>query len=213
VVVVDYGIGNVFSVCQAIRQAGGSATLSGDRLVIARANRLILPGVGAFGRAVEELRNRRLDEPVAAFCETGRPFLGICVGMQVMLSRGLELGEHVGLSLIDGDVERIPSTTTKGGRLRVPNIGWSEVQRPEHVSEARWQASVLSEVSPGRSAVYFLHSFAARPHHAADILAEVEYGGHRLVAAIQRANLTGVQFHPERSGLHGQAVLRRFLDG
>jgi glutamine amidotransferase len=209
--VVDYGIGNVFSVCQALRQAGGEPILSGDSKVIANADRLILPGVGAFGRAVEELRQRDLEGPINDLCAAGRPFLGICVGMQVMMRRGTELGEHAGLGLIDGVVDRIPNTTVDGDRLRVPNIGWAELLQPKAVSADRWQRSMLAGLAPGRSALYFLHSYSAHPADPADRLADVEYGGHRLVAAVEHGNLTGVQFHPERSSLAGQKLLRRFL--
>jgi glutamine amidotransferase len=211
IVVVDYGIGNVFSVCQAIRQAGGDAILTEDHEVIATADRLVLPGVGAFGRAIEELRRRGLEEPIKEFCEASRPFLGICVGMQVMMRRGTELGEHEGLGLIDGVVNRIPPTNVTGTRMRVPNIGWAELLRADGVSNNRWRASLLSGLAPGRSALYFLHSFSAQPTDRADLLAETDFGGHRLCAAVERGSLTGVQFHPERSGAAGQKVLRRFV--
>lgn len=209
VVVIDYGIGNVYSVCQAIRHAGGEPVLTDDHSLIAKAERLILPGVGAFGRAVEELRRRGLDTPIKDFCSTGRPFLGVCVGMQVMVARSTELGEHRGLGLLPGVVDRIPGTTVSGGRLRVPHIGWSEL----HATANTWAGTVLDGVAEDQTAFYFLHSYAVSPASPGDVLAEVEYGGHRLTAAITRDNLTGVQFHPERSGPAGQAVLARFLNG
>jgi glutamine amidotransferase len=176
------------------------------------AERLILPGVGAFGHAIGELRVRKLADPIVDFCASGRPFLGICIGMQVMLSESTELGDHRGLGLIAGVVDRLPSTTDSGVRLRVPNIGWSELEPPSADRPGRWEGGLLSGIEPGRSALYFVHSYSARPADPSDVLAEVEFGGYRLVAAIERDNLTGVQFHPERSGMAGQKVLKRFLE-
>jgi glutamine amidotransferase len=211
VVIVDYNIGNVFSVCNAIRHAGGDPVLTGDRKKIAGAERLILPGVGAFGKAVEELKRRGLVDPIRTFCETGRPFLGICVGMQMLMERSTEFGDNAGLGFFTGSVDRIPSVTDDGIRLKVPHIGWTELLAPREANDNRWQGSLLTVLEPGQSAFYFVHSFAARPHNGAEVLAEVDYGGQRIVAAIQRDNLTGVQFHPERSGSAGQKILRRFL--
>jgi glutamine amidotransferase len=211
VVVVDYGIGNVFSVCQAVRHAGGEPSLTGNHEAILRADRLILPGVGAFGNAAFELRERGLVAPLEAFRASDRPFLGICVGMQLMLEQSAEFGRHDGLGFVLGRVDRIPDSTTAGGRLRVPHIGWSELLLPEAAASDRWRGTLFDAIQPGRSAFYFIHSFGALPAREQDVLAEVEYGGNRLVAAIEIDNLTGVQFHPERSGPAGQAVLKRFL--
>jgi glutamine amidotransferase len=211
VVVVDYGIGNVFSVCQAVRHAGAEPVLTGDFREVTEADRLILPGVGAFGRAAGELRVRRLDEPIQAFKETGRPFLGICVGMQLMLDASTEMGDHRGLGFVDGVVNRVPEISADGSKLRVPHVGWSEVLVPADRDPGSWSESVLAGIQPGRSAFYFVHSYAAEPTNANDVLAQVDYGGRRLVAAISKDNVTGVQFHPERSSVAGQRVLEWFI--
>src|SRR5215210_6176753 len=152
VVIVDYDIGNVFSVCNAIKHAGGDPVLTGDHKKIAQAERLILPGVGAFGKAVEELYRRDLVDPIRAFCATGRPFLGICVGMQMLMERSTEFGDHSGLGFFLGPVDKIPSVTGDGARLRVPHIGWTELLAPRGANDNRWQGGLLTALEPGQSA-------------------------------------------------------------
>lgn len=210
-VVVDYGIGNVFSVCNAIRQAGGEAELTGELSRIRDAERLILPGVGAFGRAMDALRSLGLAEALKRFIETERPFLGICIGMQVLMESSSEFGAHQGLAIIPGRVERIPDRSPEGGRLRVPHIGWARI-RSNGPSAERWQGTPLScpEVE-GRS-LYFVHSYHCVPEDDRHRTAFVEYGGQEITAAVRNRNVLGVQFHPERSGAVGQAFLRRFID-
>ena len=124
VVVIDYGIGNVFSVCNALKKIGEAPLLTDKSAEIAAADRIILPGVGAFGKAVDALKAQGLDEVLKRYKETGRPFLGICVGMQMAMTRGTEFGEHEGLGYVNGLVERIPSTTVDGEIMPVPHISW-----------------------------------------------------------------------------------------
>jgi imidazole glycerol-phosphate synthase subunit HisH len=211
IVVVDYDIGNVFSVCHAIRHAGGVPILTGDHDKIANAERLILPGVGAFGKAVDELHRRQLVDPILTFVATGRPFLGLCVGMQMLMDRSTEFGDHAGFGLVRGTVDKIATGTHEGRALKVPHIGWTELLTPAGASDDRWADGLLADLTPGRSAFYFVHSFAAYPSNPSDVLAEVAYGDTRIVAAIEHGNILGVQFHPERSGIAGQKVLRRYL--
>jgi glutamine amidotransferase len=211
VIVVDYGIGNVFSVCHALRHAGAEPTLSADVEVIRQADRLILPGVGAFGRAMDELQARALVDPILDFIRRGRPFLGLCVGMQMLMDRSEELGPHQGLGLLAGTVERIPARTVDGESLRVPHIGWTELLQSVPSESRPWARSILADTSPGRTAFYFVHSFAVHLTDPAAALAQVDYGGWPITAAVQHENIQGVQFHPERSGLAGQKLLRRFM--
>jgi glutamine amidotransferase len=210
-VVVDYGIGNVFSVCQAVKHAGGEPILTGDPATVASAERLILPGVGAFGRAIDELGRLGLADVVREFTGTGRPFIGLCVGMQLLFDGSTEFGSHPGLGLIPGTVDRISSTAITGEPLRVPHIGWNELTPPAHRTRQLWAEGLLADINPRRSAFYFVHSYAARPSDPATVIAEAVYGGNPIVAAVQLGNIAGVQFHPERSGEAGQKVLRRFL--
>lgn len=206
VTVLDYGIGNLLNVLRALEHCGAAIQLV-DRATpaAADASRLVLPGVGAFGDGMAELRARGFDELVARFAATGRPFLGICVGMQMMFDASEEMGEHAGLGLLAGRVRAVPATGSDGTPHRVPHIGWRPLlpARP-------WSGTLLADVPPGERA-YFVHSFAAEPADASVRLADVDYDGRRLCAAVARDNLVGCQFHPERSAEAGLGMLRRFL--
>jgi glutamine amidotransferase len=206
VTVLDYGIGNLLNVLRALEHCGAAPK------VIARADaeainapRLVLPGVGAFGDGMAGLRARGFDELVKRFAATGRPFLGICVGLQMMFEASEEMGEHPGLGLLAGRVRAIAATGADGRPHRVPHIGWRPL-RPAR----DWRGSILQEVRPGERA-YFVHSFSAEPTDAAVRLADVDYDGRTLCAAVQHGNLTGCQFHPERSAQAGLGMLQRFL--
>jgi glutamine amidotransferase len=206
VTVVDYGIGNLLNVVRALEHCGAAVQVV-DRATpqAARASRLVLPGVGAFGDGMAELRARGLDDLVRGFAATGRPFLGICVGLQMMFEGSREMGEHAGLGLLQGQVVAVPATGADGRPHRVPHIGWRPLEpaRP-------WAGSILDGVQAGERA-YFVHSFTAEPRDESVRLADVHYDGRRLCAAVQRDNLTGCQFHPERSAHAGLGMLRRFL--
>lgn len=210
IVVVDYGIGNVFSVCNAIQQAGGNAELTGDLSHIRHADRVILPGVGAFARAMEALRQRGLDETLKAFVETGRPFLGICIGMQVLMDQSTEFGNYQGLGLIKGQVERIPDQTPDRNHLRVPHIGWATL-KTEYKAGNSWETAPLSAMEADGAAVYFVHSYHCQTNDPAQRIAYANYDGVAITAAIRRDNVVGVQFHPERSAEAGQSLLKAFL--
>ena len=209
-VVVDYGIGNVFSVCNAIRQVGGSAELTGDLSQSRHADRVILPGVGAFARAMEALRQRGLDETLRAFVETGRPFLGICIGMQVLMDQSTEFGTYQGLGFIEGQVERIPDQTPDRSHLRVPHIGWATLKTDHHTGGG-WETAPLSAMETTGAAVYFVHSYHCQTNDPAQRIAYTDYDGVAITAAIRRDNVVGVQFHPERSAAAGQSLLKAFL--
>lgn len=206
VTVLDYGIGNLLNVLRALEHCGAAIRVV-DRATpdAVQSSRMVLPGVGAFGDGMAELRTRGFDDLVRRFADTGRPFLGICVGMQMMFEASEEMGEHAGLGLLQGRVRAIPPTTSDGAPHRVPHIGW----RPLAASRD-WKGTLLEEVVPGERA-YFVHSFTADPAEAQDRLADVDYDGRRICAAVQRGNLAGCQFHPERSADAGLGILRRFL--
>jgi glutamine amidotransferase len=203
ITVVDYGLGNLFSVCRAIEAVGGEGFVSANPQVIASADRLLLPGVGAFGSGMEGLQTADLLEAVRRFGETRRPFLGICLGMQMMLDGSEENPGVTGLGLIPGVVRKIPSLDVEGRPLRIPQIGWNRLRLSEVNS------SLLAETA--EEYVYFVHSFHAVPAESKSILACVEYGGHQITAAIARDHWMGVQFHPEKSGRAGLSILKRFI--
>lgn len=208
VTVIDYGIGNILSVMRALEAIGATAVLSDDAHQIQSADRLLLPGVGAFADGMTELRRRNLVEAIQAFVARGRPFLGICLGMQLLFETSEEFGEHQGLGLLKGRVQAIPAYGANGQRHKIPHIGWNALVLP--ANRDNWAGSILSETPVG-TAVYFVHSFAVVPSDSSDRLADCDYNGLRLCAAISRANIYGCQFHPEKSGERGLNILRRFI--
>lgn len=204
VVVVDYGLGNLHSVARAVRAAGGEPDVSADPADVVGAPRVLLPGVGAFGDGMKGLRERGLVEPLRAYANSGRPLLGICLGMQLLLDRSAEFGDHAGLGLVPGTVERLPRGGDDG--VKLPHVGWSAV-RPS----GSWSGTPLAGAAPG-SEFYFVHSFAAVPADPAHRLADCAYGEGVFCAGLRRGAVVGVQFHPEKSGPAGLEVLRRFLE-
>lgn len=207
--IVDYGIGNLFSVARAFEKVGVCAELTSDPEVVARADLLVLPGVGAFEPCARSLRDSGLAEPVVAYARSGRPFLAICVGMQLLFDYSLEFGEHAGLGLIGGHVEAIPVADSNGNARKVPHIGWNELLLPP--GRNGWDGTVLAGLRPGYSSAYFVHSFGARPARPADRLADVDYQGYTVCAAVQVDNIVGFQCHPEKSGRVGLAILEKFV--
>lgn len=206
VTVLDYGIGNQLNVLRALEHCGASVkVVQKASAADVEAPRLVLPGVGAFGDGMAELRARGFDELVKRFAQTGRPFLGICVGMQVMFDASEEMGEHEGLGLLAGRVRAVPAAGTDGKPHRIPHIGWRPLE-----PAAPWTGTILADVRP-MERVYFVHSFAAEPAEEGVRLANVGYDGLSICAAVHRDNLYGCQFHPERSAETGLNVLRRFL--
>ena len=209
VVIVDYGRGNLWSVCQAVAAVGGEPRLSTEPAHVRTAEQVILPGVGAFGDAMAGLRARGLDEAVLAFAATGRPLLGVCLGMQLLLEASTEFGHHAGLGLIAGRVDRLP-TPVAGARdkYKIPNVGWCRLEPA--AGGAPWAGSLFAAVKPGDFA-YFVHSYGAHPADPRHRLADIDLGGAPVCAAITAGPITGCQFHPEKSGEVGLAILRAFV--
>jgi len=205
VALIDYGSGNLRSAEKALsRVAEGKAEIrvTSDPAAIAAADRVVLPGVGAFAACMAALQAR--DGVIEAMTEAvkarGRPFLGICVGMQLLATRGLEFGETAGLDWIGGDVRKLEPADPA---IKIPHMGWNGlVEVADHPLFAPLQNG---------EAVYFTHSFAIFPGDAADVAAKVDHGG-RFPAAVARGNVAGVQFHPEKSQKPGLALLSRFLE-
>lgn len=208
ITVVDYGVGNLYSVTRAFEHVGAEVELTGNPEAIRAAHRLVLPGVGAFRSCVEELAGRGLTGVVRDFATCGRPMLGICVGMQMLFDRSEEFGRTDGLGLIPGAVTAIPSTGSDGVPHRIPHIGWNRLRLPEGV--AGWRGTVLEGLDPGEAAVYFVHSYTADPAPA-HRLADADYDGRRIAAVAQSGALVGCQFHPEKSGETGLTIIRNFM--
>ncbi|CDL00633.1 Imidazole glycerol phosphate synthase subunit hisH 1 [Magnetospirillum gryphiswaldense MSR-1 v2] len=206
VTIVDYESGNIFSVASALRQCGAEPIISADPTTIARAERLIIPGVGAFHEAMRRLRAKGLVDAIRSFGVSGRPYLGICLGMQLLLEESEEFGLCQGLGLFKGRVVPVLNVDTLGRRLKIPQIGWNRLIP----SEGSTALPDLLQPSNRASDVYFVHSFMAVPEQAARV-ADCVYGGHRVCAAIQSDAGWGMQFHPEKSGEYGLGILRNFL--
>ncbi len=208
VVIIDYGLGNLLSVIRAFERIGVSARVSFEPEQILSATHVVLPGVGAFPKGMEKLRVRDLDSTINKVAESGKPLLGICLGMQLLLDDSEEFTKTRGLGLIPGNVVPIPSNDLGGSKLMVPHVGWNLLCNPNETKN--WQDSILSE-STGKENVYFVHSYMAVPKMKTNILAMTHYGGHEIVAAIAKENIIGCQFHPEKSGEVGLKILGNFL--
>jgi glutamine amidotransferase len=201
VTVADYGMGNLLSVQRALEHCGADVEMSSDPGALERAERLVLPGVGAFRDGMTGLRAHGFIEPLQRFASSGKPFLGICVGMQMMFEAGEEHGEHPGLGLLRGRVVAIPVAAER----KIPHIGWSVLR----THGRSWEGTILDGATPAATAVYFVHSYHASTE--ADTLAVSDYSGCSITAAVSRGNLHGCQFHPEKSGVEGLRILRNFL--
>jgi len=195
IAILDYGMGNLRSVEKALEHVGATATVTADPGAIRDAEGLILPGVGAFPRAMERVRERGLDELIDERLEAEVPVLGICLGLQLLFETSSELGGATGLGLLPGPVERL-----RAPGLKIPHIGWAPV---------RWEReSRLTEGIESETPFYFVHSFAPQPL-AEDLLGSAEYG-ERFACAAERGNVFGVQFHPEKSSAAGLRLLANF---
>lgn len=206
VVVIDYGVGNLLSVQRGLEHCGATVIVSSDPRCIADAQRVVLPGVGAFGNAMRALTDLELVPVLREVAQRGTPFLGICLGMQLLLDESEEFGLNTGLGLIPGRVKAIPIRSVNDEPIKIPHIGWNALlTTPQNL----WQGTWLADNRPG-DAMYFVHSFAAYPSDETYQFAECIYGGHRVSAVIARDNIMGCQFHPEKSGEAGLKILRRF---
>ncbi len=203
IAIIDYGCGNLFSIGQALRHLRAPYEITADSSRIGMADRVILPGVGAFGDAMTELRNRGLNDVIRAVAERGTPLLGICVGMQLLADASEEFGVHEGLGLVPGTVRRLRDGDDGPDAVRIPNVGW-------RVLEARPSDPYLADLPPETMA-YFVHSYAPVPIDPGHVSATIEVNGREVAAVIRCENVVGYQFHPEKSGVAGLGLMDRFL--
>lgn len=207
VTVVDYGLGNLRSVSEALRKIGADAHISSDPDYIAKSSQLILPGVGAFGVAVASLSGYNLKEAVVRSALSGAPLLGICLGMQLLFNQSSEFGQSEGLGLIPGVVSEIRSPKDASSGVKKTHIGWRTLDLTTSGNSSR----LLANCDP-QDSFYFVHSFSGNPSESSDSLATVAFGNQTIVAAAFRENVFGVQFHPEKSGLAGLRLLEAFIE-
>lgn len=203
IAIIDYGVGNLFSLKSSFAAIGAETVVTGDPAVIQGAEKLILPGVGAFGDAAELLRRDGLDKLVCAEAGSGKPLLGICLGMQLLFDYSLEYGRHEGLGLIPGSVRPIADYIPKG--YKIPHIGWNAL----HFPTGKPVSPLFRHIQEG-DCVYFVHSFCGADC-GESVIASAEYGA-ELTAAVAKGNVYGVQFHPEKSGNVGLNILRAFCE-
>lgn len=200
IAIIDYGVGNLRSVQKAFEAVGQQAEVTSDKAMIEAASHVVLPGVGAFGAAAATLRSHGLEDVARDAALSGRPFLGICVGMQLLFDVSFEYGEHAGLGLLPGSVVSFDTTNPQA---KVPQIGWNAIE---------WQMdNSLTAAVPSGSMAYFVHSFYCKPLETSDVLATT-FHGIGYASAVQRGNITGVQFHPEKSGDVGLTLIRAWAE-
>jgi glutamine amidotransferase len=207
VAVIDYGAGNLLSVQRGLEHCGADVVLTVNPEKILGAERVVLPGVGAFGNAMQALGKLGLVSTIHELVRNRTPLLGICLGMQLLLEESEEFGITAGLGLIPGRVVPLPTSTVTGEPQKIPLIGWCDLQ---YSAGMDWSGTMLADSRPGE-AVYCVHSFMAMPEQNEHRIADYVFGGHRVAAVIQRDRVTGCQFHPEKSGEVGLRILRKFI--
>ena len=201
IAIIDYGVGNLFSLKSSFARVGAETVVTSDPKVIAEAEKIILPGVGAFGDAIEKLRQSGLDKVVLEEVKKGKKLMGICLGMQLLFERGLEYGTHEGLGLLKGSVIPMKGEIPEG--LMIPHIGWNALIMKN-------EAHPLFKYIKNGDCVYFVHSFFA-DGCCDSLIATAEYG-RELTAAVAKGNVAGMQFHPEKSGDVGINILKAFCE-
>ena len=200
IAIIDYGVGNLFSLCSSLERIGADAVVTSHPDVICKAEKLILPGVGAFADAAKKLQASGLDVLIKEQAAQGKEIMGICLGMQLLFQKSYEFGEHTGLGLLKGSV--IPMEGTIPAELKIPHIGWNALKFTK-------ESKLLRYIKEG-DCVYFVHSFYVDPS-AQSVVATAEYGKD-VTAAVQQGNVMGCQFHPEKSGEVGLSILRAFCE-
>jgi imidazole glycerol-phosphate synthase subunit HisH len=211
ITIVDYGMGNLASVSNAVKRYAENVSITNKPEDIKAADKLILPGVGAFKDAYDEIEKRGLQGAISDFIESGRPFLGICLGLQLLFTRSYEDGEHRGFDIIKGDV--VPFLASAG--LKIPHMGWNNISQKETPRQARGtegktQNCQLFESIPDRAPMYFVHSYYVVPKDKSVITATTDYGIN-FCSMIHKDNIYAMQFHPEKSQLHGLKIIENFV--
>ena len=197
-VIIDYGVGNFRNVQKAFEAIGANAQITESVAAVEAAEAVVLPGVGAFGDAIDNLRQRGLDRPVLNAVKAGKPLIGICVGLQLLFEESEEMGHHQGLGILPGKIVRFPET-----ELPVPHMGWNQITPVQN-------HPLLKNIDPGDFA-YFAHSYYAKPTNDADVIARTDYGLD-YASIVGRENVCAIQFHPEKSQQVGLQILKNFVE-
>ena len=205
IVIVDYGIGNVKSIMNAFENQGKKAILSRERDIILKADGLILPGVGAFSHGMNNLNKYNLVTIIKEYVKTGKPLLGICLGMQMLLEESQEFGDTKGIGLIKGKVIKLP--VEKSNRIKLPHISWNAIQS----KNIEWENTILNGIR-ANSNMYFVHTFVAKPENEDEILSKTDYFNVEFCSSLKKDNIYGCQFHPEKSATHGLIIIKNFIN-
>ena len=208
IAIVDYGMGNLFSVQQACETAGLGVIITSSRVEISAADGVVLPGVGAFGVAMETLNRLDLVSALRDYAASGKPLLGICLGMQLLMTESQEFGVHRGLGIVDGEVVRLEEAEEGGRRLKIPQVGWNRIHSPcpdGLGGPENWRGTPLQGLSDGEF-MYFVHSFHAEPQDNSGVLSTTQYGPGEFCSSFTYGSIAACQFHPERSGPKGLQI-------
>lgn len=201
--IIDYGMSNLLSICRAFEHIGATVEVIDTPQQVENAGYLVLPGVGAFPDGMKELHTRNLVEPIREYAASGKPMLGVCLGMQMLLGKSYEHNETAGLDIIPGEVLPLPKDSPG---FKVPNINWHSIDP----GRGGWKDSIFESTAES-TCFYFVHSYYARPHQESHILAGTNFGNLNFACAVKKDNVTGTQFHPEKSGEEGLKLLENFI--
>ena len=208
ITIVDYDMGNLFNVVRTFEALDCNVSVSNNYNEILQADKLLLPGVGAFEDGMKDLKNSNLDNAIKEFSVRERPLMGICLGMQLLMSDSEENGRHNGLNLIEGNVFRFKEPNEKSVNYKIPQIGWNKLLE---IKSNKWNDSILKGIE-NNVYMYFLHSYYVSPKDQKVILSETSYGQNTFCSVFQKNQIIGCQFHPERSGEIGLKILKNFID-
>ncbi|MDC0059785.1 imidazole glycerol phosphate synthase subunit HisH [Pelagibacteraceae bacterium] len=209
VTVIDLGIGNLMSIIRGLEHWGANVKVTSDPKIILKSSHVVLPGDGAFNYAMEQIKKKNLLEAIKSFSKSKSNLLGICIGMQILFDQSNEFKKTEGLGLISGKVVSIPNKTTGGKKLVLPHIGWNSLLATDHFKS--WGKTLL-ENNKTMDEMYFIHSYMAVPDDHTNRVADCVYGGHKISAVVMKNNITGCQFHPEKSGQLGLKILKKFVE-
>jgi glutamine amidotransferase len=207
--IIDYGIGNLFSVMKACDAVGLSAQITDNSKDIESSDAILLPGVGAFGDAMANLAKLDLVEPIRDYAQSGKPLMGVCLGMQLLLTESEEFGIQKGINIIEGSCRRFPSFETNQHKIKVPQIMWNTISPPKGNNFEK--NTPLENINPGEF-MYFVHSYYAKLQNPAEMLSITDYRGVEYCSSIHKGNVFAFQFHPEKSGTQGLKIYQKFKD-
>ncbi len=209
VAIVDYEMGNLFSVRRACEQVGLAPIVTSDIKTIFQSSAIILPGVGAFGDAINNLKRLDLISPMIDSIASGKPFMGICLGFQLLMSESEEFGRHKGLDYFKGSVVKFPSTGSEHLSIKVPQVGWNRIYQPLVTGNAAWASSLLQGIK-NHEYMYFVHSYYVVPEDRHVALSYTDYEGIEYTSSISLNNVFACQFHPEKSAVEGMKIYKNF---